>query len=105
MPTKVNGKAMAGEFLGGNLDFYTVVCVTDITPAAVFDKVIEVISTNGQPVLLGAVTGSVGSQTFRFAIEHEAAWAAPGFASAELALKDALLKHAKVDATVTLGAL
>lgn len=79
---KINGKAFAGEFLGGNLQFYTLTTAVDLrgtTPAsqANLDKVIEVISLNGQPVLLGGVLGT-GPYTLVFANEHTNAWGTDG---------------------------
>lgn len=71
---KVNGKVSAGEFLGGNLQFYTLTTSVDIKNGqAALDKLVEVISLNGQPVILGAVTGT-GPYSMVFAIEHTNAW-------------------------------
>lgn len=73
---KVNGKVSFGEHLTGNLQFYAVTTSVDITPAtgqANLDKLVEVISTNGQPVIMGAVTGT-GPYVLKFAIEHTGAW-------------------------------
>lgn len=87
---KVNGKSFAGEFLGGNLQFYTLTTTVDIkTVQANLDKVVEVISLNGQPVLLGGV-GGTGPYTMIFAIEHTNAWAT----GADLV--NALVQHAPV---------
>jgi hypothetical protein len=76
---KVHGAAATGEFLGRNYDFFTLTCVTaeaNLGTAAVLDKVVEVISLNGQPVILGAVTTSGSNKILKFAIEHTGAWAA-----------------------------
>ncbi|RYD60678.1 MAG: hypothetical protein EOP83_18850 [Verrucomicrobiaceae bacterium] len=79
---KINGKAFAGEFLGTNLQFYTLTTGVNIkgeTPEsqAVLDKVIEVISLNGQPVILGTPNGT-GPYTMMFANEHTNAWGLDG---------------------------
>ncbi|RYD64233.1 MAG: hypothetical protein EOP83_10280 [Verrucomicrobiaceae bacterium] len=75
---KVNGKVFAGDFLGANLQFYAVTTSVDITGAsassqAALDKLVEVISLNGQPVIMGAPTGT-GPYVLRFAVEHTNAW-------------------------------
>lgn len=80
MVEKVNGRAAGGDFLGKDLEYFTLTTAVDIRPGAVgsasqnaLDKVVEVISLRGQPVLMGAVTGS-GPYVMRFALEHTAAW-------------------------------
>lgn len=89
---KINGKVFAGEFLTGNLQFYSVSTTVDIrgtTPAsqAALDKLVEVISLNGQPVLLGGVSGT-GPYVLRFAVEHTGAW------ESNAALVAAIKQHA-----------
>ncbi len=93
---KVNGKSFAGEFLGGNLQFYTITTAVDITGAspasqAALDKLVEVISLNGQPVIFGAAVSSNGSFTLHFANEHTNAWG-----SDATALVAAIKQHAPV---------
>lgn len=87
---KVHGSAKAGEFLTGNLDFITV--TTDGAAGndlkAKLDKVVEVISLRGQPIILGVATET----ELRFANEHTEAWTADTLAAA-------LLAHAEVTAT------
>lgn len=95
---KVNGKAKAGEFLTGNLDFITIATsgangaggVNNL--AEKLDKVVEVISLNGQPIIMGTATASA----LKFANEHTEAWT-------KAALEAALLAHAGVTATVTVA--
>lgn len=75
---KTNGKVFAGDFLGANLQFYAITTSVDITGAsaqsqAALDKLVEVISLNGQPVIMGAPTGT-GPYVLRFAVEHTNAW-------------------------------
>ncbi len=95
---KVNGKAKAGEFLTGNLDFITVATSANNGVGGVnnlaekLDKVVEVISLNGQPIIMGTATAS----SLKFANEHTEAWT-------KAALEAALLAHAGVTATVTVG--
>lgn len=70
-----------GDFLGRTYDFWTLLCVdadgANLTTQAVLDRVVEVISLNGQPVLLGSVTAPDGSHhQIKFATEHSGAWTA-----------------------------
>jgi hypothetical protein len=76
---KVNGKAFAGEFLTGNLQFYSVSTAVDISGAsalsqAALDKLVEVISLNGQPVIMGAPVRAGSVYTLKFAVEHTGSW-------------------------------
>ena len=91
---KVNGKAKAGEFLTGNLDFITISTSGDgeNNLVAKLDKVVEVISLNGQPIIMGTATETA----LKFANEHTEAWS-------KATLEAALLDHAKVTATVTVA--
>lgn len=99
---KVHGKVFAGEFLTGNLQFYSIATATDITGASptsqkALDKVVEVISLNGQPVIMGAPVLDGGDYVFKFAIEHVGAW------GSNSVLEAALLAHAGITAEVTIG--
>jgi hypothetical protein len=72
---KVNGKVFSGEFLTGNIQFYAVTTAIDISgedaaSQAALDKLVEVISLNGQPIIMGRPVGGV----FKFAIEHQGSW-------------------------------
>lgn len=95
---KVNGKAKAGEFLTGNLDFITIATSANNGVGGVnnlaekLDKVVEVISLNGQPIIMGTATNAA----LKFANEHTEAWT-------KAALEAALLAHAGVTATVTVA--
>lgn len=102
---KVNGHAAAGEHLTSNLDYFTVTTPVNLTASvangiSALDKLVEVISLNGQPVIMGAVSGS-GPYTLKFATEHNGSWTtsdatAPGVGTpgdAAAALKAALIKH------------
>jgi hypothetical protein len=76
---KVNGHALAGEHLTGNIQFYSITTSVDITgaapaSAAALDKLVEVISLNGQPIIMGAPVASGGNFVLKFAIEHTGAW-------------------------------
>lgn len=91
MVQKVHGAVAAGEMLGRNLDFYTLETDQDILAVAGdsqkrLDKLVEVISLRGQPIIMGAPSGS-GPYTFKFAIEHAGAWTAA-------TLKTAIVDHA-----------
>lgn len=77
---KVNGHAFAGEHLTGNIQFYSITTGVDITgttpaSAAALDKLVEVISLNGQPIIMGAPVASGSNFVLKYAIEHTAAWA------------------------------
>lgn len=87
----VNAKVSAGEFLGRNLDFYTVVSAdVDFTPVGLtgsaaataqglLNKMVEMIAQRGQPVILTLTD----SKTIKFAIEHSSAWEAVGTSALE----------------------
>lgn len=114
---KVNGRVAAGEFIGRNLDFFTFSSTVSIMPLsgggnavtqAAFDKLVEVVSLRGQPIILGAPYSAGGGQfAVKFATEHTGHWTAA-------TLKAAVIEHAPVDfalvvanasvATVTLSA-
>lgn len=105
LSTRQNASAPAAS-LGRDYDFWTLVSVTaeaDLGAQAVLNRVIEVISINGQPVLIGAITGTT-NKTLKFATEHTGAWTAT-------TLKDALVTHGVIptvanfaNCTVTLAA-
>lgn len=107
MVTKVNGSAQAGEFLGSNIDFFTFQGPVNIltatttggnaaltgnaTTQANLDKLVEVVSLNGQPVIMGTpyfdASTTPASWTVKFATEHTGAWTAA-------TLKTAVTTHA-----------
>lgn len=81
MVQKVHGAVAAGEKLGRNLQFFEIATDVDIRTGnavtqANLDKLVEVISLNGQPVILGAPTEDSGTYTMKFATEHYGAWTA-----------------------------
>lgn len=105
MVMPVNSNVRIAESVGSNFGFYTIRSSVDFTPAtgqATLNKMIEVISFRGQPVILNldpvstetdpadlpGATGSVSVYTLKFAVEHEMAWEAAG----PTALKDALVE-------------
>ena len=82
--TKVNGFTATGvENLTSNFEFITINMNTDIrtagqgggspTSQANLDKLIQIVSERGQPVIMSNVTGS-GPYTIIVAIEHPYAW-------------------------------
>jgi len=94
---KIHGVSRDGEFLTGDMDFFTVRSLVDITTDANgdpadqsqlnLDKLIETISTRAQPVIIGQVSTEsapnyddfVGFSTgtvwvLQFATEHTRAW-------------------------------
>jgi hypothetical protein len=93
MVTKVHGTSFPGEHLTGNMDFFTVDTLVDIRPSAegnpaatsqiALDRLVEVISTRAQPILLGGIVVNTGANpgnvpayvsgntyTVKFAVEH-----------------------------------
>lgn len=121
MVDKVNGVSFPGQHLTGGLNYYTVRTLLDIRPTVsgeigadgVFDqstadisnaaqqrldKLVEVISTRAQPVIMGRVRVSTEAKAditdlpavaalpgpnvdvyvFKFAIEHNQAWEVSG---------------------------
>ena len=82
---KVNGVASPEQTLTQGLDFWTISTAVNILTAgqsggsastqAALNKLIEIISINGQPVILNAPTGT-GPYVLTFAIEHPASWTA-----------------------------
>lgn len=96
---KVNGASVAGEHLGRNLDFFVLSSTTNILPLSAsgtatsqkaLDKLVEVISLNGQPVILGTPYLSGSDYIVKFATEHTGAWTAAS-------LKAAVIADAPVD--------
>lgn len=86
LTTRQNAAAPAAS-LGRDFDFWTLVSVTteaDLGATAVLNRVVEVISLNGQPVLMGAVTGTT-NKTLKFATEHTGAWTAATLKAALIA--------------------
>jgi hypothetical protein len=83
MVDKVNGHVLAGESLTGNIDFFTLTTSVNIlasdnggNPAsqARLDKLVEVISLRGQPIIMGTPFTASSNYVFKFAIEHTGAW-------------------------------
>lgn len=116
--TKAGGAAVAGDFLGSNLDYYTVVfnggdlrlasAGGSATSQVALERAIEVISTRGQPVIMGVPSYASSNTTFVFCIEHTGAWVATDLQAALLAGVNALLTSLSVgnlsSVTVTIGA-
>ena len=80
---KVNGFTATGyESLTSNFEFLTIATDVDIRTAAVgsatsqaaLDKLIQIVSERGQPVIMGSVTGSSAPFGVILAIEHPSAW-------------------------------
>lgn len=101
---RIHGNAFEGQALTGGLDLYTITTTLDINPVGVdttngtfdpeflplelasgatpngaqrFNKLIELISTRAQPVIIGGVaatTGDTPTYSFTFYIEHPYAW-------------------------------
>jgi hypothetical protein len=78
---KVNGHAASGEHLTSNIDYFTITTPVDLANATIannvataLDKLIEIVSLRGQPVIMGTVQGT-GPYTLNFATEHFGSWA------------------------------
>jgi hypothetical protein len=103
---KVNGHAGAGEFLGRQLDYYLLTSPVNILPLSnggtsttqqALDKLVEVISINGQPVILGnPYSAGGGNYALAFAIEHTGSWGNT-VTAAQTNLVNSVLANAPVD--------
>lgn len=82
---KINGHVVTGvENVTSNFEFITISTAVDIRTAGqsggsansqkALDKLIEVVSQRGQPVIMGNVTGSSAPFGVIFASEHAGAW-------------------------------
>ena len=97
-----NAASTSGQHMTIGLDYYTIVTTVNILQAAAtqvtdasalanastfvagtipndasqdaLDRLIEIVSQNGQPVIMGTPSVSSGTYTFSFAIEHKTAW-------------------------------
>lgn len=102
MASKVNGTTVSAESLSGDLDFFTVQTLVQISstgaitdaPQIRFDKLVEKIQLRAQPVVLSAVATRTaaaseflgtnltsGGETvyyFKFAVEHSDVWTESG---------------------------
>jgi hypothetical protein len=79
---KVNGHSVAGQHITSNIDYFTVSTPVNLTAAvangiSALDKLVEIISLRGQPVIQGVVTGS-GPYVLKFATEHKGSWNVTG---------------------------
>jgi hypothetical protein len=101
---KYAGKAIPGENLTGDVDYYTVRTLVNITPGAfgsatqiAFDVLMQTVALRGQPVVLGTVetvlyaagntdlpAATIGATVYvvKFIVEHKSSWATatPGLA-------------------------
>jgi hypothetical protein len=104
--TKAGGAVAAGDFIGSNLDYYTVVfnggdlrlasAGGNANSQVALERAIEVISTRGQPVIMGVPSYGSSNTTFVFCIEHVGAWVAADLQTALLAGVNALLTSLSV---------
>lgn len=103
MVDKVNGSVKAGEFLGRELDFFVFSGPVNIlvkgdsqgngnsanTGTAAtqtkLDKLVEVISLRGQPIIMGKPATDGTTYTLKFATEHTGAWTAADLKAAAIA--------------------
>lgn len=89
--SKIYGHVSGGyESLTSNFEFITITTAIDIRPLAhsgsaksqaCLDKLIEVVSLRGQPVIMGLVGGSSTPFSLLLALEHPTAWASTATAS------------------------
>lgn len=123
MVDKVNGKVSAGEFLGRNLDFFVFTGPVNILTSsttggnaattgnavtqAALDKLVEVVSLRGQPVIMGApffdAAAGPGLYTVKFATEHNGAWTGADLKTAAVANAPAYMAANASLITVTLA--
>lgn len=94
---KVNGIVpQAGEDLTIALDFWTITTAVNILVSgtgataasqAAFDKLVEIVSLNGQPVILNAPTATSGAAPYQvtFAVEHNGSWNAGAYQAGAVA--------------------
>lgn len=103
MVTKVNGAVGAGESLGRDLDFFVFAGPVNIlvngdlqgngnaantgttASQAKLDKLVEVISLRGQPIIRAKPTTDGTTYTMKFATEHTGAWTAADLKAAVIA--------------------
>lgn len=111
MVDKVNGHVAAGEALGRNLDFFIFSGPVNILPTSAggdatsqanLDKLVEVISLRGQPVILGTPANNSGTYTVKFATEHTGAWTAADLKAAAIAHSPAFMAANASLITVTI---
>jgi hypothetical protein len=81
---KVNGHVpqTGAESLTSAIDYFTISTPVNLTTlvangVSALDKLVEIVAQRGQPVILGAVSGS-GPYTLRFATEHKGSWNVTG---------------------------
>lgn len=81
MSNKVHGTSFGGEHLSLNLDFYTITTAVNILATTfgdvnqiALDRLVEIVSINGQPVIMTPPSLNAGVYTLKFAIEHTGAW-------------------------------
>lgn len=91
---KVNGHVASGEALTSALEYFTVVTPVNlndtantVTGVTNLDKLVEIVAQRGQPVILGAPTGS-GPYTLKFATEHKGSWNVSGNAAVDTSAAD-----------------
>lgn len=99
MVDKVNGRTVTGtEAIGRSFDFFVFSSPVNILPISeggdatsqkALDKLIEIISLNGQPIITGTPYLDGSDYKFKFATEHTGAWTAA-------TLETAVLTHAPV---------
>jgi hypothetical protein len=100
---KVNGHAATpSESLTSSIDYFTVSTPVNLTTTvangvSALDKLVEIVSLRGQPVILGSVTGS-GPYVLKFATEHKGSWNVTGSQTVDNSAVD--LQHAIVTAGV-----
>lgn len=121
---KVNGATVVGESLSSSLDFFTVTSPVNIltaattggsaTSQAALDKLVEVVSLRGQPIIINApyqsdangnANATGAAYTFKFATEHTGQWAqGTDLANAIAANQTSGMGFVAANITVTIGA-
>ncbi len=89
--TKANGQAGNDEAVTLQMDFWNVTTTVNVlvngdaaggtsASQAALNKLIEIVSERGQPVILNNPTVASGTYTVKFAIEHRYSWGTDGTA-------------------------
>ena len=82
------------ESVTSNFEFITIATAIDIRPTtnhksqACLNKLIEIVSLRGQPVIMGAVQGTASPFSIFLAVEHASAWGSTNLSASTAYLED-----------------
>jgi hypothetical protein len=113
MGNKVNGVTFAGQHLGSQQDFIIIASTVDFhantfgsASQNALDKLVEIISLNGQPVIMGTPFQDASNSnkwTLKVAVEHTGAWDATSLLNAIVAHQTSGMGFTSGNTTVTIG--